>query len=102
MATELRPSVIQSTHCQQTNNPVQYLLNSAAHKMYRKRLKSDLLPEYFKTLRSSPPTLIIRKSTFRPDIIIVPLLLKDPYMYATINNNVMRTQQKLTPGGCVQ
>ena len=54
-------------HCQQVYNPVQYMLNCSAHPMYRRRIKGHLFPE---------AALLIRKSTFLPDM-ITPLLLKD-------------------------
>ena len=77
-------------HCQQAYNPVHYVLNSPAHPMYRRRLKGHLLPEDCKLPDHHLSELIIRKSTFRPDIINPPI--QTP-------STTITTQQKTTPGG---
>jgi len=48
--------------------------------MYRRRIKGHLLPEVYKLPDHYLAALIIRKSTFLPDI-NTPLLLKDPYKH---------------------
>jgi len=66
--------------------------------MYQRRLKSLLLPEDFKLPDHHLATLIIRISTFLPDIII--LLRKDLCRHQQQRNNkVTTTQRTSTPGG---
>ncbi|KAK2153796.1 hypothetical protein LSH36_285g00009 [Paralvinella palmiformis] len=67
-------------HCQQVYDPVHYLLNCPAYPKHRRILKSHLRPEYYKLPDRHLAALLIRKSTFLPDI-ITPLLQKDPYIY---------------------
>ena len=88
--TKLHPSVILSNlPSLSTSVPlINYLLNCAAHLMYRRSLKGHLLREDCKLPCHHPTTLIIKKSTFQPDN-ITPLLLKD-----TIINNKYTTEVK--------
>ena len=67
-------------HCQQVYDPVHYLLNCPAYPKHRRSLKGHLRPEDHKLPDRHLAALLIRKSTFLPDI-ITPLLQKDPYTY---------------------
>jgi len=67
-------------HCQRDCNLVHYLLNCPAHPMYWRRLNDHLLPEDNKLPDYHLAALIVRKSTFSPDM-ITTLLLKDPYKH---------------------
>ncbi|KAK2165695.1 hypothetical protein LSH36_46g03012 [Paralvinella palmiformis] len=67
-------------HCQQVYDPVHYLLNCPAYPKNRRSLKGHLRPEDHKLPDRHLAALLIRKSTFLPDI-ITPLLQKDPYIY---------------------
>jgi len=61
--------------------------------MYQRRFKGHLLPEDFKLPYHHQTALIIRKSTFWPDI--TPLLLKDNFIN---NKDTIKSKQS----GCGQ
>ena len=84
-------------HCQQVYNPVHYLFNCPTHLMYRRRLKVHLLPEDYK-LPDHLAALIIRKSTFLPDI-ITPT---SPGRLLLTPSSTIKTEQKSRPGGSAQ
>ena len=68
-------------HCQQVYDMVHYLLNCQAYpKHHRIIVKGHRRPEDHKRPDGHLVALLIRKSTFLPDM-LTPLLQKDPYNY---------------------